>query len=273
MPRCARACAWGGGSIVNAIALGIGASFPLSLKVVAEVCEGDGDAVSSYADIDLSPIYKALEILRARFKFGGVAVRFSGDLPTAGGLKSSSAALNSLILALNELFGLGLSRLDVARLNAEISKAVGISVTGAFDDATASALGEAWLTDNGENALLRKLDVSGAALVLIPPWGKGRGRLEEMRAVAPAVRAAVLYALRGDWRTAMAINAIAYGFALGYDPAPTIEALRMGAVGGVSGTGPSHVFVADDIDKLYSALSRYGRLIRAEIPSGPCAIT
>ncbi|MFP3348655.1 MAG: shikimate kinase [Thermoproteus sp.] len=273
MPRCAQACAWGGGSIINAIALGVGASFPISLRVAAEVCESGEDSVSSYADVDLSPIYRALDVLRQRFKFGGVSVKFSGDLPTAGGLKSSSAALNSLILALDELFELGLSRLDAARLNAEISKAVGISVTGAFDDAVASALGEAWLTDNGENALLRRLDVSGDVLVLIPPWDRGRGRVEEMRAVAPAVRAAVLYALRGDWRTAMAINAIAYGFALGYDPAPTVEALRAGAVGGVSGTGPSHVFVAENAERLYPVLAGYGRLIRARIPDGPCAVT
>jgi shikimate kinase (EC 2.7.1.71) len=74
---------------------------------VAEVCESGEDSVSSYADVDLSPIYRALDVLRRRFKFGGVSVKFSGDLPTAGGLKSSSAALNSLILALDELFELG----------------------------------------------------------------------------------------------------------------------------------------------------------------------
>lgn len=273
MMRCAEACAWGGGSVINAIALGIGASFPISLKVIAKVCESDEDRVSSYADVDLSPMYKALALLRERFKFGEVRVEFAGDLPAAGGLKSSSAAMNSLILALNELFGLGLSRLEAARLNARVSKAVGISVTGAFDDAVASALGESWLTDNSENALLRRLDVRGRAVVLIPRWGKGRGRLEEMKLVAPAVRAAVLYALRGDWRTAMAINAVAYGFALGYDPTPTLEAARLGAVGGVSGTGPSHVFVTDEPERLEAALARFGDVIKAEIPRGPCRVT
>lgn len=272
MPRCAEACAWGGGSIINAIALGVGASFPISLRIAAKVCENDEDLVSSYADVDLSPMYKALALLRERLKFGKVRVEFSGDLPTAGGLKSSSAAVNAMILALNELFGLGLSRLDAARLNAQISKAVGISVTGAFDDAVASALGESWLTDNSDNALLRRLDVSGHAVVLIPRWGKGRARLEEMRLIAPVVRAAVLYAFRGDWRTAMTINAVAYGFALGYDPTPTLEAMRLGAVGGVSGTGPSHVFITEDPERLSESLARFGAVIKTEVPSGACSV-
>ncbi len=271
--RCAEACAWGGGSVINAIALGIGASFPISLRIAARVCESDEDLISSYADVDLSPMYKALALLRERFKFGNVRVEFSGDLPTAGGLKSSSAAVNAMILALNELFGLGLSRLEAARLNAQVSKAVGISVTGAFDDAAASALGESWLTDNSENALLRRLDVSGRAVVLIPRWGRGRARLEEMKLIAPIVRAAVLYAFKGDWRTAMAINAVAYGFALGYDPAPTLEAMRLGAVGGVSGTGPSHVFIAEEPRRLADVLARFGEVVEVEIPRGPCRVT
>ncbi|MEL9990861.1 MAG: shikimate kinase [Thermoproteus sp.] len=271
--RCVKSCAWGGGSVINAIALGIGASFPISLRIGVDVCESDRDIVSSYSEVDLAPIHKALTALRDRFGFGAVSVRFWGDLPTAGGLKSSSAALNALIFALDELFGLGLDRVDAARLNAEISKEVGISVTGAFDDAVASALGESWVTDNNTNSLLRRLDVSGDVLVLVPKWGKGRGKIEEMKAIAPVVRAAVLYALRGDWKTAMTINAVAYGFALGYDPTPTLEALKLGAVGGVSGTGPSHVFVGGNQAKLSEALVRFGDLIKAEVPRGPCEVT
>lgn len=269
MPRCVQTCAWGGGSIINALALGVGASFPISLKVNAEVCEGELKVISD-APVDLGPMYRAAEELSARFKLGGFSVKFWGDLPTAGGLKSSSAAMNAMIMGLNELFGLGLNPLDVARLNAEISKKVGISVTGAFDDAVASALGEAWLTDNNGRALLRRLDVAGDVVVLIPPWGKGRGKVEEMRAVAGAVRAAVLYALRGDWKSAMVINAISYGFALGYDPTPTLIALKMGAIGGVSGTGPSHVFITDEPNGLKTRLSQFGETIVATIPAGPC---
>lgn len=268
--RCARACAWGGGTIINAIALGIGAAYPLSLKIEVEVCEAGRDSVSSYADVDLEPIYRALELLRDRLGIGRVSVKFSGDLPTAGGLKSSSAALNALIAALSELYGLSLSPLDVARLNAEVSKKVGISVTGAFDDAVASALGEAWLTDNAELALIKRLNVSGRAVVLIPPWGRGRSKVEKMKAIAPAVRAAVSYALRGDWRTAAVINAVSYGFALGYDPAPTLEALRLGAVGGLSGTGPSHVFIAEGPEALAGALKKYGDVCVVDVPAGPC---
>jgi len=268
---CASACAYGGGTIINAIATGHGAAFPISLKIKAEVCRSDKLEVSSYADVDLSPMRRIVERLVEKFGTGPVSVRLSGDLPTAGGLKSSSAAVNAVIVAMARLAGAEMDLFDVARLNAELSKWAGISVTGAFDDAVASAVGRSYFTDNYKMLVIRELDVRGKAVVLVPPYEKRRHRLEEMRALAPVIRSAVAYAGLGMWREAMMINAIAYGYALGYPPEPTLEALRRGAVGGVSGTGPSHVFIAEEPEEVAEALSRFGKVYVVDIPQSPCS--
>ena len=258
--------------MVNAIATGHGAAFPISLKIRAEVCRSDVLEVSSYADVDLAPMRRIVERLVERFGTGPVSVRLSGDLPTAGGLKSSSAAVNAVITAMTRLAGVEMDLFDVARLNAELSKWAGISVTGAFDDAVASAAGRSYLTDNYKMLVIRELDVRGKAVVLVPPYEKRRHKLEEMRALAPVIRSAVAYAGLGMWREAMMINAIAYGYALGYPPEPTLEALRRGAVGGVSGTGPSHVFIAEEPEEVAEALSRFGKVYVVDIPQSPCSM-
>ena len=267
---CARACAWGGGTVINAIATGHGAAFPISLRVVAEVCRSDRFEVSTYADVDVGPIRHIAQKAAEKWGVGPVAVKITGDLPPAGGLKSSSAVVNAVLLAAAKLAGADADLFDVARLNAQLSREVGISVTGAFDDAVASATGRSYLTDNYKLVVIRELDVSGKAVVLVPPYEKRRHKVEEMRALAPVVRTAVSFAGMGMWREAMLINAVAYGFALGYPPEPTLEALRLGAVGGVSGTGPSHVFVTDKPEELAEALSKYGKVYIVDIPQSPC---
>jgi shikimate kinase len=268
---CVSACAYGGGTVINAIATGHGAAFPISLRVVAEVCRSDEYRVESYAEVDLAPVRRIVEKVAEKFGTGPLSVRFSGDLPTAGGLKSSSAAVNAMIIAAARLAGAEIDLFDAARLNAQLSKWAGISVTGAFDDAVASAVGRSYLTDNHKLVVIRELEVGGRAVVLVPPYEKRRHRLEEMKALAPVVRTAVAYAGLGMWREAMLINAVAYGYALGYPPEPTLEALRRGAVGGVSGTGPSHVFVTETPEELAEALSKFGRVYVVDIPQSPCS--
>ncbi len=267
---CASACAYGGGTVINAIATGYGAAFPISMRVVVDVCLSQRDEVSTYANVDVSPIYKILTMAREMWRFGPVSVVIRGDLPTVGGLKSSSATVNALLRALAELAGVEVDLFEVARLNAKFSREVGISVTGAFDDAVASAVGRSYLTENYRMLTIRELDVSGRAVVLVPPYEKRRHRLEEMRAIAPVIKSAVAQAGLGMWREAMLINAVAYGYALGYPPDPLLEGLRLGAVGGVSGTGPAHVFITERPGELAEALSKFGRVYTVDVPDGPC---
>ena len=266
------ACAYGGGTIINAIATGHGAAFPISLKIVAKVCKSDTTEVRTYSQVDIAPIRQIVERVGQEFKVGPLSVEFSGDLPTAGGLKSSSAAVNALIRAAASLAEVDVDLFQIARLNAQLSKWAGISVTGAFDDAVASAAGRSYLTDNYKMIVLRELEVGGRAVVLVPPIEKRRYKLEEMKAAAPLVKLAVAYAGLGMWKEAMLINAAAYGYVLGYPPEPVVEAWRRGAVGGVSGTGPSHVFITEDPEGLASVLSKFGEVYVVDIPQSPCSI-
>lgn len=81
---CAVACAYGGGTIINAIATGHGAAFPISLKIVAKVCKSDTTEVRTYSQVDIAPIRQIVERVGQEFKVGPLSVEFSGDLPTAG---------------------------------------------------------------------------------------------------------------------------------------------------------------------------------------------
>ncbi len=259
----AEACAWGGGSIVNAIATGVGAAFPLNLRVAVEVSPSPVDV----ADGD---VLRVLDRVKARLGVsGGVRVWVRSEVPRVGGLKSSSAFMNALLLALSDLFSLGLTPMDVLRLNAEVSREVGISVTGALDDAAASLLGVPVVTDNLAMRVLRVLEgPADDALVLLPPYGSGRGK--DVGPIRGLIGVAAQMALAGEWARAMDINALAHAALYGYNMEPTLTVWGMGGHGGVSGTGPSHVFVPY-IEDAARALERFGEVLRAEVPRGPCS--
>ncbi|MGB9706402.1 MAG: shikimate kinase, partial [Pyrobaculum sp.] len=72
--QCAVACAYGGGTVINAIATGHGAAFPISLRVVAEVCRSDRTSVSTYANVDVGPVVRIVERVAERFGTGPLAV-------------------------------------------------------------------------------------------------------------------------------------------------------------------------------------------------------
>lgn len=67
--------------------------------------------------------------------------------------------MNALIRAAASLAEVDVDLFQIARLNAQLSKWAGISVTGAFDDAVASAAGRSYLTDNYKMIVLRELEV------------------------------------------------------------------------------------------------------------------
>ncbi len=56
------------------------------------------------------------EARKMGLKIGGLNVAFGGDVPLGAGLSSSAALGSGMGFALNELFGLGLSKLDIVRL-------------------------------------------------------------------------------------------------------------------------------------------------------------
>ncbi len=179
-----RAAAPGAGTVVNALATGRGSAFALDLETTATVrLDPDADAVSGAIagapDGDTTLIERCVERCVDRYGTGeGGTVETASDVPTAAGLKSSSAAANATVLATLSALGLeaandpdaDVSKTEACRVGVRAARDAGVTVTGAFDDASASMLGGVTVTDNaGDELLAHEEPFASHALVWTPP--------------------------------------------------------------------------------------------------------
>ena len=142
----------------------------------------------------------------------------------------------------------GVTRAEACRLGVRAARDVGVTVTGAFDDASASMLGGVTVTDNADDRLLahdREFDRS--VLVWTPSERaySADADVERCRRIAPVAEGVADLALDGAYERAMTTNGLAYCAALGYSPEPMIEALADVRGVSLSGTGPSMVAVGE----------------------------
>lgn len=259
----AKAIARGGVTVVNAIATGRGASLAVDLPLEAEVELLDDSTevrVTMTPDADEDPGLARAVVAELNRRLGtsyGAVVATRSAIPVSRGLKSSSAAANAIGLAANKavhlMEGRSLAEKDVLLLGVDAAIAAGVTVTGAYDDASASMLGGLCITDNRERRLLARveLDPDLAAVVLVPPRKVRKKDVKALPypAVAPLAARAHALALAQAWPEAMTLNGLAYGALYGADPAPAVAALAAGALGaGLSGTGPAVAAVAHEAD-------------------------
>jgi shikimate kinase len=268
-----RAVAPGAGTVLNALATGRGAAFALDAETTATVdLDASGEIegqVADAPDADTALIERCVERVVDRYGDGeGGRVRTESEVPMAAGLKSSSAAANATVLA-------ALSALDVpvvegdaddtapesatsadsgpitrtaaCRIGVAAARDAGVTVTGAFDDASASMLGGVTVTDNRADELLVRDEVTWDALVWTPPERAHSADADVARCerVAPVADLVAELALDGRYGTAMTVNGLAFAAALGFSPDPAVEALPHVAGVSLSGTGPSVVAVGD----------------------------
>jgi shikimate kinase len=263
-----RATALGAGTVLNALATGRGSAFAVDAETTATVELGGSEtagAVAGDPDLDTTLIERCLGLTTERYGAGEDGhVRTESEVPTAAGLKSSSAAANATVLATLDALGVPVAddpgrddgddgesapvdRVEACRLGVAAARDVGVTVTGAFDDASASMLGGVTVTDNDEDALLARETVDWDVLVWTPPDRaySADADTERCAAVAPVARLVEELALDSRFAEAMTVNGLAFSAALGFSPDPAVEA--MGAATGVSlsGTGPSVVAVGD----------------------------
>jgi shikimate kinase len=251
MSRTGKGMSHGAATIVNAIATGKGAAFGIDLKTWAEVSINDTPEVEvTIEGFSGEPTKLAENCFRAVVEEVmpgeslGARITTRSQIPVSRGLKSSSAAANAVIMASLDALGQSMEPLDAIRLGTKCAIDAGVSVTGAFDDACASWLGGAVVTDNRKNELLRHepMDTDLKVVIHVPPFqtrkvGLPRGRIS---AVADLAEMAFQLAMQGDYLRAMKLNGLCYASALSVDQDIAFRALESGAMSaGLSGTGPA----------------------------------
>jgi len=258
------AAAPGAGTVLNALATGRGAAFALDFETAAHVeLDGSGGIegeIDAQPDADTELIERCVSL--AVEEWGddpattaelpdavGGTVRTESEVPTAAGLKSSSAAANAAVLATADALGLAgiVDHEEACRIGVQAAREAGVTVTGAFDDASASMLGGLTVTDNTADELLAREEVDWAALVWTPPERaySADADAERCERVAPMAELVEELALDGEYGTAMTLNGLAFSAALGFSADPAVEAMPHVEGVSLSGTGPSVVAVGD----------------------------
>lgn len=154
-----RATVHGAVSIVNAIATGNGSALGISLSVTAEaeMVRGKGLRFLTGRSDDRLVANIAKNVLPVgTFEKNQVTVRVRSEVPIGFGLKSSSAVSNAIALALSRLVNAKVDDMRVLDAAVRASLDAKVTVTGAFDDATACYFGGFVVTDNYARRLVRR---------------------------------------------------------------------------------------------------------------------
>jgi shikimate kinase len=242
------------GTVLNALANGTGSAFAIDEYTTATVeLDGSADVAGTVAEdpeADTRLVEACVERVVERFGDGqGGTVRTESEVPMASGLKSSSAAANATVLATMEALGVtdDLSREDACRLGVDVARDVGVTVTGAFDDASASMLGGVTVTDNTTDELLAREEPDWDVLVYTPPERaySADADADRCRKVTSMADLVAELALDGEFTRAMTVNGLAFCAALGFSPDPMVDIMDDVAGVSLSGTGPSFTAVGE----------------------------
>ncbi len=261
--------AYAGGSVLNAIASWKGSAFAVSLEVEVKARRSETFLFPS------SLLKEVYETFKELCDPGPVAFEVRSEVPPGGGLKSSSAVANAATLALAELCGLRLSPYQVLKISVEAAKKAKVTVTGAFDDASASLLGGLVITDNREMIIEERRALEGLVAVVLPKGGRGMS-FEEIASRLRLFREEFLRVYEilkgGDVFTAMNLNGALVASALGYSQEPVVAALKAGALSAsISGNGPSYVALVepDRVEDVLSAWRPFGEPVEAKVVNEP----
>jgi shikimate kinase len=271
----------GAATIVNAIAGGKGAAFGLDLKAEAtvELTTGKGTVVTMDGHPEESTslaercVQGVLEVKGGNRSYHA-EVRTSSQIPVSRGLKSSSSAANAIILATLDALGETMDRFDAIRIGTKAAIDAGVSITGAFDDACACALGGVVLTDNRSERLLYRSRMPDyvKAVIHVPDSQIRKGDLPRKRisAMSGLVDLAFRQAQEGDYYRALTLNGMCYSTALGLDQEIALRALQNGALAsGLTGTGPATVMlvVEDKVQEFIASMKEY-KLLAVDVYNG-----
>ena len=279
----------GSATIINAIATGFGSAFGIGLDIecVAKTvdegihCSNDVGADNDLMEICVRHVFNRFSINEDEF---GIDLKTKSNLPMASGLSSSSASSNAVVKAVSSIvceeYNLKpLEDLEIINMAIDASLEAGVTITGSFDDATASYFGGVVVTDNRKREFIIKEEMDEYPILVYMPnfYSKsGDSNPERMKLLAPLVETAFDFACNKDYFKALNLNGLIYSATLGFNSSIAIDALESGALAsGLSGTGSSFVAVADEdsIDDIKYSWSKYdGKVIETKVDNKGCGI-
>ena len=286
----------GSATIINAISTGFGSAFGIGLSIEAEAkfssvgvnCSSDLGADPHLMNLCVEQVLDHYNIGSAKdfddlipsLDFGngeGIEVKTKSNLPLGSGLSSSSALSNAVVMATAALVASEfclepLTDIEIINCGIDASLEAGVTITGAFDDASASFFGGLTVTDNANREILHQERMPDYDVLVFMPDKEslsGSSDVDRMKLVAPFVRMAFNKVIDGDYLEALTLNGLLYGNVLGFDNNIALDALQAGALAsGLSGTGSSFVAIVDDssVDSVKEAWNSYeGRVIETEV--------
>ncbi|MBQ2654567.1 MAG: shikimate kinase [Methanobrevibacter sp.] len=279
----------GSATIINAIATGFGSAFGIGLdiKCVAKTtdgsitCSNDVGADNSLMELCVKKVFDHYDIYENEF---GIDLKTQSSLPMASGLSSSSASSNAVVKAVSSIvseeFNLKpLDDLEIINMAIDASLDAGVTITGSFDDATASYFGGVVVTDNKNRKFIIKEKMEEHPILVYMPnfYSKsGDTNPERMKLLSPLVETAFSFAKQKDYFKAINLNGLIYSATLGFDSTIAVDALQAGAIAsGLSGTGSSFVAVVseDSIDDVKEYWSKYeGNVIETKVDNEGCVL-
>ena len=277
----------GSATIINAIATGFGSAFGIGLNIQCEAksidsgikCYNDVGASTDLMDLCVNKVFERYSVDKNDF---GLEIKTESTLPMASGLSSSSASSNAIVAIsskiISEEFNLSpLADLEIINLAIDASIEAGVTITGSFDDATASYFGGVVVTDNKNREFIIKEKMDDYKILVYMPnfhAKSGDSDVNRMKVLAPLVETAFDFAKNKNYFKALNLNGLIYASTLGFDSSIAIDAIQAGAIAsGLSGTGSSFVAVCDDasIDDIKDVWSsREGRVIETAVDNEGC---
>ena len=277
----------GSATVINAIATGFGAAFGIGLDIKccantqnsSITCSNDVGAPTTLMEICAKKTFEKYGISSDDF---GMNFKTESELPMASGLSSSSALSNAVVSISSKIIAeefnlMPLDDLEIINLAIDASLEAKVTITGSFDDATASYFGGVVVTDNKNRKFIIKEKMEEyPVLVYMPNFGfkSGSSDVGRMKVLSPLVETAFGLARSGDYFKALNLNGLIYANTLGFDSNIAIDALEVGAIAsGLSGTGSSFVAICEDeaIDDIKETWSKYeGRVIETKVDNIGC---
>jgi shikimate kinase len=272
--RKVRAEVHGAISIVNAIATGKGSALGVSLKVTAEVELKKGHGLRFITGRNGDKLIKNIvqkTIPKQVIESNMIIIKVESEIPVGYGLKSSSAVSNAVALACSQI-----EREEdpndyaILEVAARSSLEAKVSLTGAYDDATACYFGGFTVTDNYSRRLIRQERApDNLFAIILLPRNTSRGNVCKLSNLSDIFIDAFRFAESGQYWRAMKLNGVLASAALSSSYVPVMAAMEHGALSAtISGNGPSIAAVGyeDAVEPIVDALSKFeGKIIVSKV--------